>query len=65
MNIAIQTQLPEHLVKQAEDFIREGWASDLNELMIEALRRYLETHQAAFVEQFIREDIAWGLRGSD
>jgi len=65
MNIAIQTQLPENLVKQAEYFVLQGWATNLNDLLTEALRRYLETHRAEFMEQFIRDDIAWGLHGQD
>ena len=65
MNIAIQAQLPENLVKQAEHFVREGCATNLNDLMTEALRRYLETHQTELMKQFIREDINWGLHGQD
>jgi hypothetical protein len=65
MNIAIEAQLPENLVKQAEHLVREGWATSFNDLMTEALRRYLESHQAEFMKQFIREDINWGLHGQD
>lgn len=65
MNVAVQAQLPENLVKQAESFVNEGWAANLSDLMTEALRRYLETHQSEFIIQFIREDISWGLNGRD
>jgi len=65
MNVAVQAQLPENLVKQAESFVNEGWAANLSDLMTEALRRYLETHQSEFIEQFIRDDISWGLNGRD
>jgi hypothetical protein len=31
--------------------------------LAEALRRYLESHSTRLAESFIREDVAWGLRG--
>jgi metal-responsive CopG/Arc/MetJ family transcriptional regulator len=65
MNIAIQTQLPENLLKEAELFVKEGGACNLNELVTEALRRYLETHRIEFMEQFVREDIEWGIHGKE
>jgi metal-responsive CopG/Arc/MetJ family transcriptional regulator len=55
--------LPENLLNQAEKIIREGWATDLNALLAEALRRYLESHSMTLSEQFVREDIQWGLYG--
>ena len=61
---AIQVNLPEDLISQAEQFVREGWMTDIDALMAEALRRYLESHGSALTEAFVREDVAWGLHGS-
>ena len=33
--------------------------------MLDALRRSLESHPAEMMEQFVREDIEWGLHGGD
>jgi hypothetical protein len=63
MKTAIQAELPEELVKEARAFVEQGSVSDFNELLAEALRRYLESHSTRLAESFIREDVAWGLRG--
>ena len=57
--------LPPRLAKQVEDYIREGWFPDVNTLIVESLRRYLETHRGELNERFIREDVEWGLYGSE
>ena len=65
MKTAIQAELPEELVKEARAFVEQGSVSDFNELLAEALRRYLESHSTRLAESFIREDMAWGLRGRE
>ena len=65
MSVAVQAELPENLVKQAQHFIKEGWATNFNDLITVALQRYLETYNTEFMEYFIREDISWGLHGKD
>lgn len=58
MKTAIQAELPEQLVADARAFVEEGWAGDFDELLAEALRRYLESHSSRLAESFIRE--FWG-----
>lgn len=58
-------KLPPLLEKEAQRYIQSGWSSDLNSLVVEALRRYLEAHQVELQERFLKEDVAWGLRGND
>jgi hypothetical protein len=65
MTIIIQAELPEELFLQAQAYVQEGWVADFNELLTDALRRYLESHPAPLTETFIREDLEWGLRGRD
>jgi hypothetical protein len=65
MKTAIQAELPEELVAQARAFVEQGLVGDFNELLAEALRRYLESHSTRLTESFIREDVAWGLRGRE
>jgi len=62
---AVQAHIPESLARQAEALIQRGWASNLDELVAESLRRYLESHQEVLTEQLIRQDVEWGLRGDD
>ncbi len=65
MKTAVQTTLPSELLAQAQDFVDEGWAGNFDELMAEALRRYLESHSARLAERFVKEDVAWGLHGGE
>jgi hypothetical protein len=65
MSSAIQAELPPELLAQAQAYVEEGWATDVNELLAEALRRYLESHSSHLSETFIREDLEWGLKGNE
>ncbi len=65
MTTSVQVNLPEDLVSQAHRFVGEGWVTDFDELLAEALRRYLESHGPALTESFVREDVTWGLNGQD
>ncbi len=65
MNTAIQTTVPDQLLDQAQALIREGWATDLDEILADALRRYVDSHSPELAESFIREDVEWGLRGKE
>ncbi len=65
MKTSIQAELPEELVAEARAFVEQGSVGDFNELLAEALRRYLESHSTRLAESFIREDVAWGLRGRE
>jgi Arc/MetJ-type ribon-helix-helix transcriptional regulator len=57
--------LPAGLARQIQEQIQAGWFLDINSLVIEALRRYLETHRDELMERFIREDVEWGLQGDE
>ena len=65
MTTSIQAELPEQLARQGQALVNSGWMPDMNSLLTEALRRYLESHPEALTETFVREDVEWGLRGND
>ena len=65
MTIPIQAQLPDNLINQAQELVKAGWANNLDDLLADALRRYLESHSLALSEKFILDDVQWGLHGSD
>ncbi len=46
MKTSVQTELPDKLISQAQTLIDHGWASDFDELLADALRRYLESHSS-------------------
>jgi Arc/MetJ-type ribon-helix-helix transcriptional regulator len=65
MDTVAQVTLPPRVHQQMRALVAEGWFRDESELVIEALRRYLESHQPELMERFIREDVEWGLHGRD
>lgn len=62
---AIQAELPQELLNQARLFVADGWVSDMDELLAEALRRFLESHAARLAEAFVMDDVRWGLHDND
>lgn len=65
MTTTVHAEIPDQLWQQAETLVQQGWASNFQEIVNEALRRYLESHQDVLTETFIREDVQWGLHGDD
>jgi hypothetical protein len=65
MDTLIEAKIPESLARQAQALVDEGWMSDLNALIVEAVRRYCESHPSPLSETFLREDVRWGLYGDD
>ena len=59
----IQAELPPELTDRARSFVEEGWASGLNEVLAEALRRFLDSHSGELHESMVKEDVDRGLRG--
>ena len=65
MTTAIEAQIPDRLAQQAQALVRDGWAADFNAVLVEALRRFLESHRPELTETFLREDVEWGLHGRE
>ena len=63
--VTLRTEVPAALFAELEALVAAGWSRDLEELVLEALRRYAEAHADALMESFVREDVEWGLRGGD
>jgi Arc/MetJ-type ribon-helix-helix transcriptional regulator len=61
----VQTRIPARLLEEMQALVQGGWFHDLDELMLEALRRYLDARRPELMERFIRQDAEWGLRGRD
>jgi Arc/MetJ-type ribon-helix-helix transcriptional regulator len=63
--VTVKADIPDRLHGEMEALVREGWFQDLNDLMLEAVRRLLDVHRPELMERFVREDIEWGLRGDE
>jgi hypothetical protein len=61
----LHAEVPQQIWQQAQNMVDRGWAANIDSLVVESLRRYLESHQETMTEQFIMEDVEWGLRGHD
>ena len=61
----LHTQVPSRLFQELQALVDAGWSRDIDEIVLDALRRYAESHRESLTSQFIREDVEWGLRGSD
>jgi len=65
MSTLIKTEIPDQLWQQAQNMVEQGWIDNMDALIAEAMRRFIESHQQTISERFIREDIDWGLHGKD
>jgi Arc/MetJ-type ribon-helix-helix transcriptional regulator len=61
----LSVEIPEQLGQRLDVFVQSGYAPNAQQTMIEALRRFLDSHEPALIEQQVLADVAWGLRGSD
>jgi len=65
MSTLIQASIPDQLALQAQQMVDRGWAANMEFVVTESLRRYLESHQEPLTEQFLQDDVQWGLSGHD
>lgn len=61
----LETEIPARLLGEMQSLVDAGWFRDLDELVLDALRRFLESHRGDLMESLIREDVDWGLHGAD
>ncbi len=62
---SIHTEVPISLINQAQKLVEAGWFQDLDEIVLDALRRFLDSHREELMEDFIRQDVEWGLKGDE
>ncbi len=58
-------ECPDALADRLEQLVREGWVADREQAIIEALRRFLDSHRPELTETQILTDVDWGLHGRD
>ncbi|MFQ4136199.1 hypothetical protein PGN35_007740 [Nodosilinea sp. PGN35] len=59
----MQAEVPTSLVTQAQRLIDAGWFGRMDDILLDALRRFLDSHRDELMEDFIRQDMEWGLEG--
>jgi hypothetical protein len=50
---------------EVQKLVDAGWFRSLEDVMLDALRRFVESHRTELMEKFMREDIEWGLHGDE
>jgi Arc/MetJ-type ribon-helix-helix transcriptional regulator len=61
----IETEVPVQLFAEMQSLVESGWFRSVDEVVLDALRRFLDAHREELMEGFLREDVEWGLHGRD
>ena len=59
----VEAKIPDRLDRAIDALVEGGWFPNRDEVVRQAIRRFLEAHQPSLMEKFVREDVDWGLRG--
>ena len=63
-NRTLQADLPEGVMREMQSMVDAGWFRSTDELVLDALRRFLDSHRGDLMQDLIRDDVEWGLHGS-
>ena len=61
----LSIECPDSLVDRLERLVQAGWVVDEQQAVIEALRRFLDSHRPEIIESEVLADVEWGLHGKD
>lgn len=61
----IEAEIPVQLFAEMQSLVEKGWFRSVDDVVLDALRRFLESHREELMEGLLREDVAWGLHGRD
>lgn len=59
----LEAKIPDQLDRAIDALVEQGWFESRDEIVQEAIRRFLDAHHPELMERFVREDVEWGLRG--
>jgi metal-responsive CopG/Arc/MetJ family transcriptional regulator len=61
----LNIECPDVLAELLDRLVREGWIIDRQQAVVEALRRFLESHRPELSESQVKSDVEWGLHGRE
>jgi Arc/MetJ-type ribon-helix-helix transcriptional regulator len=61
----LEAKIPPRLLGEMQALVEAGWFRSLDEIVVDALRRFVDSHRDELMAELIREDVEWGLRGID
>jgi Arc/MetJ-type ribon-helix-helix transcriptional regulator len=59
----LKIEIPDRVYEEIEILVKDGWFRDREDIIQQALRRFLDSHRPELMERFIRQDVERGLRG--
>lgn len=59
----IKAKIPDKLYEQVQRLVKEGWFRSEEDIIDDALRRFLNSHRPELMEQFMWEDVERVLGG--
>ena len=60
-----ETEIPAQLFAEMQSLVKTGWFRSVEDVVLDALRRFLDSHREELMEGFLRQDVEWGLHGRD
>jgi Arc/MetJ-type ribon-helix-helix transcriptional regulator len=63
--MSMAVELPQRLREQVRALVDQGWFSTEEELVHEAVRRFVESHRPELTTRYVLDDVEWGLSGDD
>jgi Arc/MetJ-type ribon-helix-helix transcriptional regulator len=60
----LQTEIPLALLVQVEDWVNQGCFRSIDDVILDALRQYLESSRTDLMVAFVRQDNERGLTGN-
>jgi Arc/MetJ-type ribon-helix-helix transcriptional regulator len=59
----VEAKISERLDQQIDALVEQGWFNSRDEVVRQAIGRFMQAHRPEMMERFIRKDVDWGLRG--
>ena len=64
-SVPVQALIPNQLMTEAQKMVAGGLYHSFDELLLDALRRFLQSHSIELNEAFMLQDVEWGLHGQE
>jgi len=56
----LETEVSQRLLGEMQALVTAGWFRSLDEIVVDALRRFIESHRGELMDEQIREDVLSG-----
>ncbi len=60
----IRAKIPDQIYRQMEILVKQGWFRSQEDVIDQALRRFLAAQRPELLEKILRDDVQWGLHGT-